>query len=598
MNYFFKFSAKVAPIIAIGVAFLSCNKDDIIEDSELKPSIIPDSETGIYTVKTGHELTIAPEFKNCENADITWTMNGKIVCRSSSWTKTWDDKGEYYVTLKATNKAGIAQEELRVDVLDLTPPVISLAIPEQGLQVAVNTEYAITPSIQHSDIEGFKIAWYLNDSLVGTDISYTFRQSELGIYKMRIDAENIDGKSSKEFNIEVLDKLPALIYFPSPSLLSNNTTRYVFAGHTVCLRPYIHNFNSPHYQWSVNGEKTLYNTPIFQFTPDQPGEYTITVSVSDSSDSDTESITRNITRTSGIAATANVTVVCVDATESERMRAATSSDSRTSNKVFEYIPAPGQFIGEKTIFDDSASLITSHEEACKWAQKRLDDKNYVSLGSFGGYIIVGFDHSIVNGTKEYDFTISDNAFDSSNEPGIVWVMQDVNGNGLPDDEWYELKGSEYDKSTTEHFYSVTYFRPADESSVEWIDCNNVTGTVDYLPTFHNQPNYYPAWVKESSYTLYGSCLKSQNSFDSGTGLWTNPCYKWGYADNLGDNTLNNDDSESNQHICGFKISNAVYITGDHVELKYIDFVKVQTAVLAKSGVLGEISTEVLSIAEY
>ena len=40
------------------------------------------------------------------------------------------------------------------------------------------------------------------------------------------------------------------------------------------------------------------------------------------------------------------------------------------------------------------------------------------------------------------FAIQGNAFDSSNEPGIVWVMQDVNGNGLPDDEWYELRGSE------------------------------------------------------------------------------------------------------------------------------------------------------------
>ena len=29
------------------------------------------------------------------------------------------------------------------------------------------------------------------------------------------------------------------------------------------------------------------------------------------------------------------------------------------------------------------------------------------------------------------FSIKGNAFDSSNEPGIVWVMQDVNGDGLP-----------------------------------------------------------------------------------------------------------------------------------------------------------------------
>lgn len=48
----------------------------------------------------------------------------------------------------------------------------------------------------------------------------------------------------------------------------------------------------------------------------------------------------------------------------------------------------------------------------------------------------------------YDFAIEGNAFDGSSEPGIVWVMQDVNGNGLPDDTWYQLKGSEYGKEET------------------------------------------------------------------------------------------------------------------------------------------------------
>lgn len=67
---------------------------------------------------------------------------------------------------------------------------------------------------------------------------------------------------------------------------------------------------------------------------------------------------------------------------------------------------------------------------------------------FRGYIIVGFDHSIPNSGNQYDFCVQGNAFDGSSEPGIVWVMQDINGNGLPDDEWYELKGSEAGKEET------------------------------------------------------------------------------------------------------------------------------------------------------
>lgn len=43
----------------------------------------------------------------------------------------------------------------------------------------------------------------------------------------------------------------------------------------------------------------------------------------------------------------------------------------------------------------------------------------------------------------------------------MWVMQDVNGNGLPDDTWYQLKGSEYGKEETIETYAVTYYRPAE-----------------------------------------------------------------------------------------------------------------------------------------
>lgn len=102
---------------------------------------------------------------------------------------------------------------------------------------------------------------------------------------------------------------------------------------------------------------------------------------------------------------------------------------------------------------------TSPEAAVAWATQRLKDKLHVSLGSFGGYIIVGFDHSIPNSGNQYDFCVQGNAFDGSSEPGIVWVMQDINGNGLPDDEWYELKGSEAGKEETIQNFEVTYYRP-------------------------------------------------------------------------------------------------------------------------------------------
>lgn len=264
-------------------------------------------------------------------------------------------------------------------------------------------------------------------------------------------------------------------------------------------------------------------------------------------------------------------------------RAAVESSAAAAVKVFEFLPAPGQFVNERY------SALTM-QEACNYAIERFNADAYVSLGGFGGYLIVGFDHSIDN-MGGYNIAIKGNAFDGNSEPGIVWVMKDDNGDGLPNDIWYELKGSEYGKDETIADYAVTYYKPTEpKQNVKWRDNKGNEGEIDYI-TFHQQDYYYPLWVNEDSYTLCGTCLMARNYDKSGNGTyWVNDNYDWGYADNY---SLI-DGGEYNL----FKISNAVKKDGTPADLKYIDFVKVQVGVNAKSGWLGEISTEVFGIFDY
>lgn len=278
-------------------------------------------------------------------------------------------------------------------------------------------------------------------------------------------------------------------------------------------------------------------------------------------------------------------------------REPSESSNKFSVRVFEYTPAPGQFINEQSSGGGLADILTM-EEACLWAQERLDNRQFVSLGGFGGYIVVGFDHSIISSEEGYDFAIAGNAFcnpstttGGSNEPGIVYVMQDSNGNGLPDDEWYELRGSEYGSETTINGYEVTYYRPASPGmDVDWTDNRGASGTIDYLAAFHKQDYYYPLWVASDSYTLKGICLAPRNSVNAETGLWENSPYPRGYADNMGEDAT----SIGNFQQCNrFRIADAVKSNGMSANLDYMDFVKVQTAVNAKSGWLGEVSTEVV-----
>lgn len=270
--------------------------------------------------------------------------------------------------------------------------------------------------------------------------------------------------------------------------------------------------------------------------------------------------------------------------------------SRYADKVFEYTPAPGQYINDDS-FGGMATPILTPEEAAIWAESRFEKRLFVSLGAFGGYVVVGFDHEVLNSRDDYDFAIFGNAYfnssggGGSNEPGIVYVMADSNGNGLPDDVWYELRGSAYDDPSTIHDYAVTYYRPSEPSQpVEWTDNLGNSGTIDYLKAFHKQDYYYPAWISEDSYTLTGTRLKDRTEQDPETGLWNNCAFEWGYADNMGDDSTKLDGmAQANR----FRIADAVDNEGNPVNLTGINFVKVQTGVNSKAGSLGEVSTEVL-----
>lgn len=313
-------------------------------------------------------------------------------------------------------------------------------------------------------------------------------------------------------------------------------------------------------------------------------------------------LSKCITRTNETRATLEFTVECHGEEESHR-RPASGASSATWNRVYEYTPAPGQFINE-LVSGGFTGTETTPEAAVAYAEKRMRKNTWVSLGGWGGYIVVGFDHSIDNSSSGYkggyNFSITGNAFKGSSEPGIVYVMQDTNGNTLPDDEWYELKGSEYGKEETVQDYAVTYYRPTySGADVQWKDNQGVKGKIDYLKQYHDQPSYYPAWIGTDSYTLYGPCLKSRTYDQSGNGsYWVNGEYDWGYADNFGNDRLSEDDNAAAGAMkVYFKISNAVDKNGQPANLKYIDFIRVQTGVNAKAGWLGENSTEVFGFTD-
>ena len=312
-------------------------------------------------------------------------------------------------------------------------------------------------------------------------------------------------------------------------------------------------------------------------------------------------------------------------------------------RVYQYRPAPGQFVNtlpvarvgepvDSVLARCQASICgridtvssTFHGQIIT----RIDTvwaESMITLGGYGGYVVVGFDHPVVN-MHTWDFEIMGNAFYSdqtsaggSCEPGIVMVGVDADGDGGPSDgdKWYELAGSEYSHPTTQHDYAITYYRPdeakprtpsttdpslIDTTYIRWTSNDvNPDSTSGYMSrnSFHMQP-YWPLWLQDEETLEFNGAKLRCNAEDIG-GTDGNAYFvlynlPWGYVDNLPNHPGRQPGVEG--YNPGFKIDWAVDEQGRHVNLTHIDFVKVYNAVNQYCGWIGETSTEVAGGIDY
>jgi hypothetical protein len=273
-----------------------------------------------------------------------------------------------------------------------------------------------------------------------------------------------------------------------------------------------------------------------------------------------------------------------------------SAQINRAGKLFSYLPAPGQFINNPLIGTPEAAqkILTSGE-------------NLLSLGAFGGSVVLGFDKPVKNHPANpygIDFSIFGNAFSGSSEAGVIWVMKDTNGNGLPDDVWYQIAGSSFFHPNTIQNYRVTWYR-SDNGAASWKDNLGNSGILK-KNEYHSQ-SYYPdrqlfVDYPTDSVSFRGTLIGHEPLVMNGQIVL--PALAFGYADN---NPVNRGISSAipdNPYTTTIRegaggdpvdISWAVDSIGNYVSLDEIHFVKIVTGGFSDLGILGELSTEIGSV---
>jgi hypothetical protein len=282
------------------------------------------------------------------------------------------------------------------------------------------------------------------------------------------------------------------------------------------------------YKWAI-GDSVISTDSVLNFISVKAGNYNVKLKVSEGSRVDSM----------------NVVVNVADASYSDRIA-----------KVLDYNPTFGDDVNLYTA-DTRSGVISNINSKVSSSVTSIK----LDLGFFGGSAIFAFDHTIANVRGEGDFKVIGDG-SGTFSVGIIYVAYDKNGNGKPDDEWYEIKGDLEGTSNIISNYQLTVSgtRVDDEETLvstnAWTDNQGNSGKYSNSVPEIASYDVYPHWIN-GDYVLTGKLIKR--------------------VDNLGTKVAKYAHSFTTLGYQGIDISWAMDSKGNTVNLPGIDFIKIVTA---------------------
>ena len=288
-------------------------------ETTLPPQII--MEKTDFSIKSDRNLLIEPIVENAGDYTVySWKLNGKVIGTEKRLTFKEKETGTYFVTFKVTTPDGNAQKEIRIDVLDLDLPIIGM---EGGNDIMLETgeKYIFKPEIANK--EGLKLHWIMDNKEVSQADEYSFVSNEEGLYFINLKAENEDGEDEYLIKILVVKEAPLNITFPYPEQSAS-------LARTIRVVPTMPSTKNNPFTWFVTGkEDKTQTTDKFVYTPSALGKTNVKVVATKGEKKGEASI-----------------VVNTIAPE-KYFRPITASSRPYSTKVYEVLPAPGQFVNQR-----------------------------------------------------------------------------------------------------------------------------------------------------------------------------------------------------------------------------------------------------------